>query len=100
MQYRHEERSCKGTFLLAVCNNVAVLHHEQLLSRHGKATNSAVSFSGGDPCPHFNYLRRLLGRYAPSGRYTADEAALWSKCSQNVLQAMGFGDMSYCAGAG
>eukprot|EP00980_Cylindrotheca_fusiformis_P012807 scaffold3151_cov110-Cylindrotheca_fusiformis.AAC.5 len=96
-QYRYQEQSTKGTFLLAVCNNLAVL------DRQWDDDHAARTIDISEPNhigPYFEHLRELLRRFAPSPSSTPDEVALWRLFSENLHRAVFFDSMTQCAGAG
>eukprot|EP00980_Cylindrotheca_fusiformis_P023079 scaffold10098_cov96-Cylindrotheca_fusiformis.AAC.4 len=78
MQYRHEEQSSKGRFLLAVCNNLAVLDHQWNPSSSAATQSNKIS-------PYFEYLQMLLGNYMPTIYSSIDDLASWSMYWSNPV---------------
>eukprot|EP00980_Cylindrotheca_fusiformis_P030625 scaffold25117_cov117-Cylindrotheca_fusiformis.AAC.3 len=85
LQYRHEENFSTGKFLLAVCNNLAVLDR-QWNPRYSVDKNEQSKRVAG---PYFEYLQLLLGNHDSSTFFTKDELALMNRCWNNVLLVQG-----------
>eukprot|EP00980_Cylindrotheca_fusiformis_P013197 scaffold3359_cov123-Cylindrotheca_fusiformis.AAC.1 len=77
LQYRYESQSVESKFLLAVCNNLAVLDYQW---NPPKPSNNLT--------PYFEYLRMLLGN--PVQLSTPGIAALRNRCWGNILLVMGW----------
>eukprot|EP00980_Cylindrotheca_fusiformis_P014431 scaffold3844_cov105-Cylindrotheca_fusiformis.AAC.7 len=101
LQYRKEERSSKGRFLLAVCNNIAVLDRQFIASGHCQFTMDAYNLSTVNTVgAGFEYLRWLLRRHPPTSSSTTEEIELWKSYMKNLEVVMKtVADRSNCAGA-
>lgn len=97
-QYRNENNSCESRpFLLAVCNNLAVLDRQWTTNPTAEATatrpattSTIMTNSKNVMGPYFEYLQILLGNCTPSSLSTREEAILWNRYVGNVLLALGW----------
>lgn len=89
LQYRKEERTSEGKFLLAVCNNMSVLDRQYMATTNYHHDDPYRLTSPGNTVgAGFEYLRCLLVRFRPSSSSTAAEVAIWHNYLQNVGRVM------------
>lgn len=98
LQFYHKgkRRPSQGRFLLACCNNLAVLKRQYISTA---STDKDVS---KDMVFRFSHLGRLLRKFKPSPTSTREEVALWQCYMENVIDVIMIrkGHTACCAGAG
>eukprot|EP00980_Cylindrotheca_fusiformis_P014428 scaffold3844_cov105-Cylindrotheca_fusiformis.AAC.4 len=101
MQYRKEERTSNGRFLLAVCNNIAVLDRQFIATGACRFQMEAYNLSTINSVgAGFEYLKLLLRRFPLSPSSTIEEIQLWNSYLNNLRIVMAtVGGRSNCAGA-